>query len=89
MLATSGNRLAQLASNSTLKPTAVRSVLNVAVQVLSRSALENSQLPSMPLADSPSAAGVCATAGPADARARAKAAMRTRFIYCLPAPGLS
>src|SRR5581483_4491439 len=42
---TNGNCLAQFGSNSSLKPFGIRSVLNVIVQVLSRSALANSQGP--------------------------------------------
>ena len=42
-----------------------RSLLKVAVQVRSRSALENSQLPIIRSAESPSGDGVCANATPA------------------------
>src|SRR3972149_4472187 len=59
---TSANRFAQLASNSTLKPTLVGSLLKVAVQILSRSALENSQLPMTALAESPRIVGCVAGA---------------------------
>ena len=51
---TSGNSVPQLASNSTLAPPGAASLLNVAVQLLSRSALENSHAPSSALAESPS-----------------------------------
>src|SRR5665647_1978632 len=63
---TSGNRPAQLGSNSSLKPTLAASPLNVTVQILSRSALENSQVPIMALAESPGGGGgVCAEAAAA------------------------
>ena len=87
-----GNRLTQFLSNSTLKPTAVGSALKVAVQILSRSALENSQVPIMSLAESPSV-GACASAAPPAASAssdRRQAKHHARFGgYGVSATGVS
>src|SRR5665213_3992379 len=59
---TSGNSVPQFWSNSTLKPPGAGSLLRTTVQILSRSALENSQEPITALAESPSVGGSCADA---------------------------
>src|ERR1041385_1759722 len=71
MSRTSGNRLTQVGSNSSLKPAATVSPLKVTWQLRSRSALENSQVPTAmtPLAASVITA-LCAKAGAQSTAAR-------------------
>src|SRR5664279_2926031 len=76
---TTGNSSAQVLSNSTLKPSLVASLLKVAEQILSWSALENSQVPIKALAESPrvvDCVAVCAQAGAEADTANAQAINR-------------
>src|SRR3974377_1217083 len=60
-----GKSVPQFLSNSSLKPFGVGSLFRVKLQILSRSALENSQVPTTAFADSFSVGGACACAAPA------------------------
>src|SRR4051812_2031543 len=77
---TNGNSLTQPGSNSSRLPTLIVSLRNVSVQIFSRSALENSQLPIIVRGGGgagsvtgSSAGGSCAASGVASAISRANA----------------
>src|SRR6185312_8974737 len=77
MLAVNGNCVTQFGSNSILRPPGTTSPLKVTEQTLSRSALENSQVPITPFAELPSC-GACASA--IDGRKMAATAMTKRIM---------
>src|SRR3569623_2436374 len=87
MSSTSGKSLLQSSLNVTSKPALVRFVVKVAVQRVSRAALETSHAPIRPLAESPRAGcaagagcGACADAASGQASTRPSTAANSRGV---------